>query len=74
MRSHSVIVPAPALDDDLGFSQRVEDFAVEEFVTQARVEAFDISVLPRAAGLDERRLRAYSRDPLLHSLSHELGP
>src|SRR5205823_114101 len=37
---------APALDDDLGFTQRVEDLTVEQFAAQARVEAFDEAVLP----------------------------
>jgi hypothetical protein len=41
-------VPAPAFDHDLGFSERVEDFAIEQFVAQARIEAFDIAVLSRA--------------------------
>jgi len=39
MRANSVVVPTPALDDDLGLAQRVEDLAVEELVAQARVEA-----------------------------------
>src|SRR5271163_2242405 len=49
MRANSVVVPTPALDDDLGLAQRVEDLAVEEFVAQARIEALDEAVLPRAA-------------------------
>jgi hypothetical protein len=35
MRTDGVVVTAPAFDDDLGFTQRVEDLAVEQFVTQA---------------------------------------
>jgi hypothetical protein len=34
MRSDRVVVPPPAFDHDLGFSERVEDFAVEQFVAQ----------------------------------------
>jgi hypothetical protein len=32
VRPNGVVVTTPALDDDLGFPQRVEDFAVEQFV------------------------------------------
>ena len=40
MRADAVVVTAPAFDDDLSFPQRVEDLAVEQFVTQARIENF----------------------------------
>jgi hypothetical protein len=36
MRSDEVGVTPPTLDDDLGLTQRVENLAVEEFVTQPR--------------------------------------
>src|SRR5450830_840586 len=35
MRADCIVVTAPAFDDDLRLFQRVEDFAVEQFVTQA---------------------------------------
>jgi hypothetical protein len=35
MRADGVVVMPPAFDNDLGFPQRVEDFTVEQFVTQA---------------------------------------
>src|SRR3974377_2399351 len=47
-----VVVPPPALDDDLSFSQRVEDLAIEQFISKTSIEAFDLNVLPRAARLD----------------------
>jgi hypothetical protein len=34
MRSHRVVVLPPSFDDDLGFLQRVEDFAIEPLVTK----------------------------------------
>jgi hypothetical protein len=37
----------PVFDEYLGFAQRVEDLAVEEFITEPRIEAFAVSVLPR---------------------------
>jgi hypothetical protein len=42
----------PALDDDLGFAKRVEDFAVEQLVAQASIEALDVAILPWTAPLD----------------------
>jgi hypothetical protein len=35
----------PVLDDDSGLSERVEDFAVEQLVAKARVEALDVTVI-----------------------------
>ena len=63
MRPDSVVVTTPALDDDLGFAQRVEDLAVEQLVAQTRVEAFDEAVLPWAARRDVGGLRANGRNP-----------
>jgi hypothetical protein len=33
MRANPIVVAPPALDNDLSLAQRVEDLAVEEFVT-----------------------------------------
>src|SRR5450830_318283 len=35
MRADCIVVASPAFDDDLSLPQRVEDFAVEQLVTQA---------------------------------------
>ena len=35
VRADRVVVAPPALDDDLSFTQRVEDLAVEQLVAQA---------------------------------------
>src|SRR5450830_2105197 len=35
MRADRIVVASPAFDDDLSLPQRVEDFAVEQLVTQA---------------------------------------
>lgn len=34
-----IVVPKPLFDDDPGLLQAVEDFAIEQFVTQLAVEA-----------------------------------
>ena len=73
VRSDGIVVASPALDDDLGLSQRVEDLAVEQFVAQAGIKALDEAVLPRAAWCDVGGLCANSSDPVLHGFSDELG-
>jgi len=66
MRADGIVVTAPGLDDDLGFAQAVEDFAVEQFVAQAGVEALDEAVLPRAPpGRDVGGPGADRDDPVL---------
>ena len=67
-----VVVASPALDDDLGFAQTVEDLAVEQLIAKASVEAFDVAVLPRTASLNVSGLDADSSDPFLHGLGDEL--
>ena len=56
MWADGVVVTAPAFDDDLRLFQRVEDFAVEQFVTQAGIKTFDKAVLPGAAWRDVVRM------------------
>src|ERR1022692_1649624 len=72
MRPDCIEVAPPTFDDDLGLAQRVEDFAIEQFIAQARVEAFDVAVFPWTAWRDIGGLCADRCDPLLHSLGHEL--
>ena len=54
---------APALGQDTDFLHRVKEFAVEELITQLRVEAFAVTVLPRRAWLDAGSLRVCARQP-----------
>jgi hypothetical protein len=68
MGPDGVVVMAPLLNEDLGFLQAVEDFAVEQFVPQFAVEAFAIAVLPGAARLDVERLGADTCQPAPHYL------
>jgi hypothetical protein len=48
-----LVLTAPALDDALGFVQRIEEFPVQQLIPQIPVKGLDISVLPRTARLDE---------------------
>ena len=72
MRPDRVVVAPPARDDDLGLAESVEDFAVEQLVAQASVEALDVAVLPGAAPLDVGGLGTDTRDPFLYRLGDEL--
>jgi hypothetical protein len=45
-------LPSIALDDDLGLAQSVENFAVEQLITKAGIEALDVAILPGTAALD----------------------
>ena len=45
MWSDHIVVAPPALVDDLGLPQRVENFAIEQFIAKACVETFDAVVL-----------------------------
>ena len=46
VRAHGVVVAAPLLDEDLGFTQGVEDLAVQQLVPEPGVEALAVAVLP----------------------------
>src|ERR687885_3051659 len=71
VRAHRVVVPPPALDDDLRLAQRVEDLAIEQLVAQPGIERFDVAVLPGRARGNVGRLGAEGRDPGPDRLGHE---
>ena len=50
--SDCVVVLPPLLGDDLCLFQGVEDLAIQQFVPEASIEAFTVSVLPRRAGFN----------------------
>jgi hypothetical protein len=45
MWAFRVVVLPPFFDQDLCFSQAVEDFAIQELISEPGVEAFTVSVL-----------------------------
>ena len=71
MRPHLVVVPTPTLYHHLCLPQRVEDLAVQQLVTQPRIETLDIAVLPRTARRNVGRLGAECGDLFLHGLGDE---
>ena len=64
---------APAFHDDAGFSDHGEDLAIEKFVTDAGVDALDVSVLPRAPWLDVGGHCADGGGPVLDGVRDEAG-
>ena len=73
MRAERVVEAPPAFHDDACLSERVEDLAIEKLVTDAGVEALDVTILPRALWLDVGGLCAHGGDPVLDGLRGELG-
>lgn len=64
MRSLSVVMLPPTLDDDPGLGKAVEDLAIEKLVAELGIEALAIAILPRRARLDEGRPGPDSGDPV----------
>ena len=62
----------PTFDDDPCLLQTVKEFAVEQLVSHAGIEALDISVLPWTAWRDVSRLRPDRMYPCLYGLGDEL--
>ena len=72
MRSFGVVVFSPLFNEDLCFTQAVEDFAIQELVAEPGIEAFAVPVLPGAAWFDVSRFGPDRLDPILYSLRNEL--
>src|SRR5210317_854543 len=72
VRSFSVVVFSPFFDQDLCLFQRVEDLAVQKFISKPCIEAFAVSVLPRRARLNVGGLSADRCNPITDGLSNEL--
>lgn len=68
-----VVVLPPLLDEDLGLLEGGEDLAVEQFIPEAGIEAFDIPVLPRRPRCDVGGLGANGGDPVSDDPGDELG-
>ena len=72
MGSFGVGVVPPSFDNNWGFPQRVEDFAVEQFVAHPSIEAFAVAVLPWRSRLDICSLCPNCLDPIPDGLSDKL--
>lgn len=67
-----VVVGSPGLGQLSRGTQVLEQFAVQELVTELRVEAFGESVLPRAAGRDVENFNPQACEPTPNRLRDEL--
>ena len=70
----SVVVHAPAFRQHVQFLDRVEDFAVQQLVSEFRVERFAVAVLPRRTGFDVQCFGARVAQLLAQVFGHELTP
>lgn len=52
-RANSIVVLAPALDQDSRLGKRVQGLTVQQFVAQLAGQALHVPVLPRATRIDE---------------------
>jgi hypothetical protein len=67
-------VAPPCFDDDLRLGARAKPFEAQTLVAKLTVKAFRDAILPRLAGLDQRRADALRDDPRQQSLGYEFRP
>ncbi len=72
VRPVGVIFHPPLFDEHFGFQQRAEDFAVEAFIPELVVEAFDVAVFPRGTGPDIERFNFVFFEPVADGVGDEL--
>src|SRR5262245_2238950 len=72
MRTHLVVVAPPSLDDHLRLDARTKPFEAQALVAELAVEALRDAILPRLAGLDQRRTDALRDDPGQQGFGDEL--
>jgi hypothetical protein len=66
VRTNRVVVNPPLFDQYLSFSQGVEQFPIQQLVSELAVEALVVAVLPGTAGLNEERFHFESLQPFTH--------
>jgi transposase len=54
MWAHLIIVLSPAFDQHLGFSECIENFPIQEFISQFAIETLIVAILPRAVRFDKQ--------------------
>ena len=63
MWSDGVVVFAPVLDQDFSLAQRREDLTIQKLVSELRVQALAVVILPRTSRFDVERLDADPAKP-----------
>jgi len=74
MRTYLVEVSPPFFDQNLRLGARTKPFEAQTLVAELAIEALRDAILPRLAGLDQRRADALRDDPRQQGLGHELRP
>ena len=64
MGPRSIEVNAPLLDKHLSFAEAVEQFPIQELISELAIEAFTIAVLPRTAWRDVGCLGTQAFEPV----------
>jgi hypothetical protein len=67
VRATFIVFDPPTLQDNAGFAQIAEELAVQAFIAQLVVKAFNIPVLPWTPGLAVKGLDLLSLEPVLHA-------
>ena len=73
MRSFCIVVFPPLFDQDLRFFQAIEDLAIQELISEARIEALAISIFPRAARFDVQGFYLELLQPLVNATISTTG-
>jgi hypothetical protein len=60
VRPYRIVFPTPALYQDLGLLQGIENLPVEQLITQLPIEALVVTVLPRTTRFNIERFDPYS--------------
>ncbi len=72
VRAETIVVEAPRLDGVPGLGQAKESVFVEALVAEPSVEALDVGILVRLAGLDEVQLNALGIRPTVERAPDKL--
>ena len=72
MGADMIILFEPSVDDNLRLLEGWEPFSIQDFAPERSIEAFIVTVFPRTAGIDLKRLDAGLLEPGLEVASDEL--
>ena len=65
MRPNTIVLPEPGIDDGLSLVERGKPLGIQDFTAQRSIEAFIVSILPRATGINAQWLDADFAQPVL---------
>ena len=74
MRTYSVVVLSPAFGECFGFYERIEDFSVEQFISEFAIERFDVAVAQRLPSSIKSVLSWSRLSQVLTAVEQDSGP